>query len=263
MSILELVLIAAGGAASAAIRWAIKAVIPSLRELRGASASPLPVTTLIAAAASLLAVPLCAWWGSSRWVGWVAQSAPDGLVQVSPSDRWLAVVYAAALIAIWAATPGVAALAWLVVSPGRRWGRAVVFALVTWLGATLGLAGGAQLALASLDSMIAAMHATVGVSIAFLDLVGMTVRAGLGGGFAGACAAAVCGVAASSRNGSRAAWRATAMLPFVATLTGALATPPDVRSQLSFAVAFTMLWMTGLGLGSGFRAWLVRREATA
>jgi hypothetical protein len=184
----------------------------------------------------------------------VARSAPLPLIQQHPSDGWLAFAYAGGLIAVWAATPGAAVMGWLLLSPRRSSLQALLFAAVVWVGGTLGLLAGVSLASKSMELAFAGGPLMPDLRVDIADLVAMAVRAGLGGGFCGGSAAAVCVMAASSPRGLQAALWATTALPLVVAIVSAIATPPDVTSQLLFAIPVTVVWMVGLGLGAGLQA---------
>ncbi|MCB9591901.1 MAG: hypothetical protein H6719_04130 [Sandaracinaceae bacterium] len=249
---LELVLVAMGAIASA-IAFAV-----ARRLARGGPPapprSPLPRVALGVAALLLLPAPPVGYLLAPAVIDQLAGTSPSGVVIFEPFDLVMARVIAALSIAAWAAVPGASAAAFLVVSRRRSVGTAAAFALATWVGFTLGAAATFPIVASAYDAMSAsAGDPSLAVQVDLRSLVSAFARAALGLGFIGGSAAALSVAAASSPRGLRGALIATAALPLIAPLVGALSTPPDVVSQLLVAAVTVALWLLGLGVGAAAR----------
>jgi hypothetical protein len=88
------------------------------------------------------------------------------------------------------------------------------------------------------------------IHITIVDLVSGAVRAMFGMGFAGAATGGVAVIASVSKPTMGRTLQLAAPLPFVATSIGALATPPDVVSQILMAGVIVVAWLAGLGAGT-------------
>lgn len=259
MGVVELVLIVFSAVLSGVLAALGVRFIPKEKKDDEAPAShPLPIGALLVAAVSVLAAPGLSWALSPQLVSYVVASVPTELIVADPRDPLLARVYAAALIAAWAQLPGLAAIAWLLLSSRRSLRGAAIFATATWVGSTLAMAIEFALLPRAVEGLVDGVSG-LGVAVGLLDVMSLSVRAALGFAACGAGLGAAWVAAAWSRRGLRAVLWASAAMPFVASLVAALATPPDVVSQLLMAVVIAACWMLGLGGGVATRAVMSRR----
>ncbi len=258
---LELVVVVAGAAASAilvAVGRARQSKNPRDPEAR----AKLPVAWLLAGAGGLALAPVLGWTMAPRWVAHVASAVPGELVLTGVGDPWMARAYAFAAITTLVALPGSAFVVWLVASTRRSPIAALFFAGFTSLCGGLAV----MLSWALHDMMLAALVDTsslgavpdIDVQFTLRAAVSSSTRLSLGLGVSGAAIGAVAAAAASSAKGLRIALWSTTGLPFGAALVSAVATPADLRSQLSIMVLVVAAWLLGLGLGAGLHRVLSR-----
>lgn len=184
---------------------------------------------------------------------WV--SLPEGgqLVVSSAADVFFGPLCMGLVGATWLALPGGAALGWLVLSKRRSLRAAAGFGGLVALGFGAGSALGltlAPIALRALSAPLEGLEATMMLD----DAIGVVSRLSFALGVAGATILGVAAAGSRSRVALRRTFVLGAAVAPVALLFAALATPPDIVTQLILAGVLFVAWCAGVALAAGVRA---------
>ncbi len=250
------------GLLTGAVGVAVLVVLALVLRRRDAPAveprAPLPWLALLLALLGLLVSPLLGFGLGGVVLEGLVSPCVDGLGAATVGELHepvLARVYAGGLVALWLGLPAALALGWLLGSRSRSVGGAVALAVLCLGGFTLGVLLGRLWVVPAVTQGLGEL--LPGASVQLLELVRTVVSALAVLGLAGACAPVAWLL--SSRSQSALLWTAvaSAAMPGCVLVVAAIATPPDLISQLLVALLLGTSWL--LGLGAGALSSLVRR----
>jgi Sec-independent protein secretion pathway component TatC len=220
-------------------------------ESRPVQRAPLPVVAVVLAALTIPAGLLASLGLGGLFVEslLLPPLAHTGQLVVSePRAPSWAHLHASGLLAVWLALPGLLALGVLLVSRRRSWVFAGVLAAGGWLGFGIGVAAGLWLLPPAVVELAGGQ--LPGATVSLVHLVDSLVSGLMAFGVAGGCGPIVALLAARSWPALRRMLIATVVMPAGALLVAALATPPDIITQLLVAVPIGASWLAGLATGA-------------
>jgi sec-independent protein translocase protein TatC len=217
----------------------------------GEERAPLPLLSLLFAAATVLAAIPCGLLLSGPLVEHVLLGLlPDGgrLAVFEVAEGAAIQLRAVGLLVVWFMLPGLLAAGWLLGSIRRSRLTALVLAVSGWIGFGLGLAVGAAAVAPLLSRMLEPQIPAAMLSYA--DLMSSIVAGLLALGVAGACGPVAWVLAGSSPRALRRLSLVTLLVPAGSLLVAALTTPPDVLTQVAVAAVISVCWLAGLAAGA-------------
>jgi len=247
MGLIELILVAGAFGVSAGLAVMVLRLVPATPS---ASRAPLRVAPLLAGGGCLLLSPLVALAGSE----WLAQSPAVMLMVQDELDAELAsasvTVVAGMPFVLWLAAPALSLIAVALASSRRRSADAFIVAGFALGGATAGLLLGLWLAQLALLTALSPELDGISAAPRLLDTVAAMALFAAATTVAGAAIGAVGPAAALTRRSRRVVLLCSTAAPALLMGLSALATPPDVISQVVLALPLGVLWLLALGVGS-------------